>query len=52
LLPLEAVERAHIRRVMAAVSGNKSMAAQVLGVDRSTLYRKLEKLADGDDDLF
>ena len=42
LLPLEAVTRRHIERVLASVGGNKSLAAQILGVDRSTLYRKLE----------
>jgi two-component system response regulator HydG len=42
LVPLEEIERRHIARVLAAVGGNKSIAARVLGVDRKTLYRKLE----------
>jgi two-component system response regulator HydG len=45
LLPLEEVERRYIRRVMAAAKGNKTLAAQILGVDRRTLYRKEAKEA-------
>lgn len=40
---LEEVERRHITRVLAATSGNKTQAAKVLGLDRRTLYRKLER---------
>ena len=43
LVPLEEVERRYILRVMEAVGGNKTLAAQVLGLDRKTLYRKLER---------
>ena len=43
LLPLEEVERRYIRRVLEACGGNKKLAAKVLGLDRSTLYRKLER---------
>lgn len=39
---LAELETAYIRRVLAEVGGNKSQAAQILGIDRSTLYRKLE----------
>jgi two-component system response regulator HydG len=46
LVPLEEVERRYILRVMEAVSGNKTLASQVLGLDRKTLYRKLERYAD------
>ena len=45
LVPLEEVERRYILRVMEAVGGNKTLAAQVLGFDRKTLYRKLEAYA-------
>ncbi|HTE54748.1 MAG TPA: sigma 54-interacting transcriptional regulator [Kofleriaceae bacterium] len=38
---LEAVERGHIRRVLDSVSGNRTVAARVLGISRSTLNRKL-----------
>jgi two-component system response regulator HydG len=43
LVPMEEVERRYILRVMEAVGGNKTLAAQVLGLDRKTLYRKLDK---------
>ena len=46
LLPLELVERQHILGVLDAVDGNKSSAAQILGVDRKTLYRKLERYVE------
>jgi two-component system response regulator HydG len=41
LVPLEEVERRYILRVLQAAGGNKSLAAQRLGVSRRTLYRKL-----------
>jgi two-component system response regulator HydG len=40
---LEAVERAYIMWVLESESGNKSRAAEVLGIDPSTLYRKLSR---------
>lgn len=43
LRPLWMVERDHIRAVLDAVGGNKSRAADVLGVDRKTLYAKIAK---------
>ncbi len=43
LVPLEEVERRYILRVLEAVAGNKTAAARVLGLERKTLYRKLER---------
>lgn len=40
---LEAIERAYILWVLQAESGNKTRAAEVLGIDPSTLYRKLAR---------
>jgi DNA-binding NtrC family response regulator len=37
-------EEDQIRRVLAATGGNKSRAAQILGIERKTLYRKLDKM--------
>jgi DNA-binding NtrC family response regulator len=43
LVPLEDVERRYILRVLESVQGNKTLAARILGLDRVTLYRKLER---------
>ncbi|HET6370903.1 MAG TPA: helix-turn-helix domain-containing protein, partial [Nitrospiria bacterium] len=40
-LPLEAVEREYVQRIMDLVGGNKVKAAHILQIDRKTLYRKL-----------
>jgi two-component system response regulator HydG len=44
LVTLEEVERRYILRALEAVGGNKTAAARVLGIERKTLYRKLEKM--------
>jgi two-component system response regulator HydG len=43
LLSLEEIERRHILRVLHAVGGSRAAAAERLGIDRKTLYRKLER---------
>jgi len=40
---MEVIERAYIEWVLQAEGGNKSRAAEVLGIDPSTLYRKLNR---------
>jgi DNA-binding NtrC family response regulator len=41
---IEQLEQEYIRKILIDVGGNKSKAAEILGLDRKTLYRKLEKL--------
>ena len=43
LLTMDEIERRYILRVLDIVGGNKSLAAQILGFDRRTLYRKLQR---------
>jgi two-component system response regulator HydG len=46
--PLSVIERRYIEQVLKFTKNNKSQAARMLGMDRRTLYRKLdsyEKLA-------
>ncbi|MFO0580257.1 MAG: sigma-54 dependent transcriptional regulator [Polyangia bacterium] len=42
LVTLDEMEQRYIRQVLAAVGGNKSQAARILGLDRRSLYRRLE----------
>lgn len=42
LITLSEMERRYVRRVLAAVGGNKTQAARILGIDRRSLYRRLE----------
>lgn len=40
---LEDIEKEHIMRVLAETDGNQSQAANVLGINRKTLYKKIKK---------
>jgi two-component system, NtrC family, response regulator AtoC len=42
LITLDEMEKRYVRRVLAACGGNKTQAAKVLGIDRRSLYRRLE----------
>jgi DNA-binding NtrC family response regulator len=41
---LDQLEKEYIRKVLIEVGGNKTRAAEILGLDRKTLYRKLEEM--------
>ena len=43
LVSLDELTRQHLARVLVATGGNKKRAAEILGVDRRTLYRMLER---------
>ncbi len=45
LISLERLEQRHIVNVLRATEGNKSRAANILGIERSTLDRKIKKYA-------
>ena len=46
IVTLVELERRYVKRVLALFNGNKSRTAEVLGIDRRTLYRKAEKWSD------
>ena len=50
LVTLEEVEQRYVAKVMQAAGGNKTLAAQILGLDRKTLYRKLSIRSDSPSD--
>ncbi len=43
LLTLEELEKRHIKQVLELTGGNRPKAAKILGVNASTVYRKIEK---------
>jgi DNA-binding NtrC family response regulator len=43
LLPMHEVEQRYVTKILKAANGNKTAAARILGFDRRTLYRKLER---------
>jgi len=43
LLTLKEVERRYVLKVLQETGGNKKRASEILGIDRTTLYRILEK---------
>jgi len=47
LVTLEEMDRRYILRVLEAVGGSRSLAAKALGLDRTTLWRRLERYGVG-----
>jgi two-component system NtrC family response regulator len=45
-LPLKEVERQHILAVLQFAAGSRTRAAEILGIGRKTLYRKLQALSE------
>lgn len=50
-IPLAEVERAYILEVVRRSGGKKGMAAEILGMDRKTLYRRLQEYGEGDGEV-
>jgi transcriptional regulator with PAS, ATPase and Fis domain len=50
LVPITELEARYIRHVLGQVAGNKTEAARILGIDRRTLHRKLQRMGEPDDD--
>ena len=52
LPPLDEIERRYLLHVLESVAGNRTKAAEIMGIDRRTLYRMAERfgldLKDGD----
>jgi DNA-binding NtrC family response regulator len=46
IISLDELERRYIARALKLLNGNKARAAQLLGVDRRTLYRRLGRYAN------
>ena len=43
LLSLDELEKRHIKRVLEVTGGNRTKAAKILGVNVTTVYRKVER---------
>ncbi len=50
LLTLEELEKRHIERVLEVTGGNRPKAAKILGINVTTVYRKIEKYKIGEQD--
>ncbi len=48
VVTIDELERRYIQRVLTLVGGNKSRAADLLGLDRRTLYRRLDRYGGSD----
>ena len=46
MITLDELHRRYVRRVLGVVKGNKTHAAKLLGIDRRSLYRRLEESKD------
>ena len=46
LVSLDEICRIHVRRVLVSCDGNRCRAAQILGIGRTTLYRRYLKAPD------
>lgn len=50
-LTLDQLEREYILEILREAGGNKSRAAEILGLDRKTLYRKLDEYRENNAEL-
>jgi DNA-binding NtrC family response regulator len=47
-MSLDQLEQDYVQAVLDSVNGNKTEAANILGIDRKTLYRKLEESSENE----
>ncbi|HEY8089077.1 MAG TPA: helix-turn-helix domain-containing protein, partial [Polyangiaceae bacterium] len=43
IITLEELDRRYVERALEILGGNKSRAADLLGIDRRTLYRRIDR---------
>jgi two-component system response regulator HydG len=48
LVTLDALEQRYVAKVLESVAGNKAAASRILGIERKTLYRMLERWGQSD----
>ena len=48
-LTLDELQRRHILRVLQAVGGSKTRAAEILGIGRATIYQILSRMKQGNE---
>ncbi len=48
---LDELEKAHILAVLESTSGGRKLTSEILGINASTLYRKLKKYGVGDEEI-
>jgi two-component system response regulator HydG len=51
LVTIDEMRQRYVRKVLSMAAGNKTHAARILGIDRRSLYRRLEGMPDTAEDV-